>query len=131
MQQALIAYCKMQKGSFSSKEGTKWNASIVTVSPTHHPLPTCLLRSHTRRDDLTAKTREGKAWLFENILGHMVSPEGPLQFHIQWNGPYKPTWEPRPHVSEEAIAKYFLALRKKENSENNETKSSALTPEDR
>ena len=67
---------------------------------------------------MAEKNRDGKAWLFENFLGHKVTPEGPLQFHIQWNGPYEPTWEPRSHVPEEAIAKYFFALRRKANSKN-------------
>ena len=61
--------------------------------------------------DMVEKNCKGTAWLFEKILGHRVSPEGPLQFHIEWNGPYQPTWEPRTKVPEEAIAKYFAAKR--------------------
>lgn len=105
----------------SSREGTRWNASTVTGSPAlylistphewilYQPVPSVM----------TSKTTYGKAWLFENILGHRVSPKGPLQFHIQCNGLYEPTREPRSDVTEDTIAKYFFALRRMAIRENN------------
>lgn len=66
--------------------------------------------------DLADKTTDGKVWFFGKILENRFSPDGPLQFQIQWNGPYERTWAPLSRVPVEAIAKYFFTWTKKANS---------------
>lgn len=68
-------------------------------------------------EDMAEMSTDGKVWPFDEVLDYRVYPEGLLQLCIQWNGPYEPNWEPRTHVHEEAIAKYFYARWRKENSE--------------
>ena len=59
-------------------------------------------------EHLTAKRTSGRSYTFTKILGHRVQSNGDLEFKISWDGSYKPTWEPRDSVPEEAISRYFV-----------------------
>lgn len=62
--------------------------------------------------DLAAKTTSGTTWVFKRILDHRENNRGTLDFKIEWDGDYRPTWEPREKIPEEAISRYFARLRR-------------------
>ena len=64
-------------------------------------------------DDIRSKVRDGPTYTVDKILAHERDDDGTLRFHIQWTGYADPTWEPRTHVSEELISRYFRRLRRR------------------
>ena len=61
---------------------------------------------------LQAKRTSGRSYPFSRILGHRELQNGDLEFKISWDANYKPTWEPRDFVPEEAISRYFARYRR-------------------
>ena len=39
----------------------------------------------------------------KRILDHQEAEDGTLEFRIEWDGKWKPTWEPSSHIPEESI----------------------------
>ena len=64
---------------------------------------------------LQAKRNSGRSYTFSKILSHRELQNGDLEFKISWYGNYKPTWEPRDCVPEEAISCYFARYRHERN----------------
>lgn len=62
--------------------------------------------------DMCAKNLAERAWFFKKILSHRKTPDGTIEFWIQWDGPYDPTWEPRRNIPEESVSHYLLRLRR-------------------
>ena len=56
---------------------------------------------------LQATRTSGRSYTFSKILGHRELQNGDLEFKVSWDGNYKPTWELRDWVPEEAISRYF------------------------
>lgn len=62
--------------------------------------------------DLAKKTRTGETWLFTSILEHREKPDGSLEFRVDWEGDFAPTWEPRENLPEESISRYLAQYRR-------------------
>ena len=45
--------------------------------------------------------------MFRKILAHREDDDGNLQFQLDWEGDYAPTWEPRANVPEESVSRYL------------------------
>ena len=61
---------------------------------------------------LAAKRTTRRSYNFSKILAHRERDNGELDFRIQWDGQYKPTWEPRDCIPEEAFSRYFARYRR-------------------
>ena len=55
-------------------------------------------------EHLTAKGTRGRSYTFRKILSHRELNTSDLEFKLSWDGTYKPTWEPRDCVPDEAIS---------------------------
>ena len=64
--------------------------------------------------DIEEKVTEGEKWVMKGILDHRELDDGSLEFRIDWAGKWKPTWEPRQYIPEEAISRYLTKRRKKD-----------------
>ena len=51
---------------------------------------------------------KGKKRVMKKILDHRELDDGRLQFRVDWAGDWKPTWEPRAFLPEEAISRYLV-----------------------
>ena len=50
----------------------------------------------------------------KKILHHRELDGGSLQFRVDWAGDWKPTWEPREFLPEEAISRYLFKCRRRD-----------------
>ena len=64
---------------------------------------------------LEAKRTIGRSYTFSKILAHRERNNGEMDFKVQWEAPYSPTWEPRDCIPEEAISRYFARYRRAHN----------------
>ena len=64
-------------------------------------------------NDIRSKVRDGPTYTVDKILAHERDDDGTLRFHIKWTGYDDPTWEPRTHVPEELVSRYFRRLRRR------------------
>ena len=57
------------------------------------------------KKEIEQKVTEGDTWVMKGILDHRELDDGTLEFRIDWAGKWKPTWEPRKYIPEEAISR--------------------------
>ena len=74
--------------------------------------------------DLEAKATEGRKWVIKNILDHRELDDGSLQFDVDWAGDWKPTWEPRAFLPEEATSRYLVKRSRRDQREVRRTQGS-------
>ena len=60
---------------------------------------------------------KGKKRVMKKILDHRELDDGSLQFCVYWAGDWKPTWEPRAFLPEEAISRYLFKRRRRDQRE--------------
>lgn len=63
-------------------------------------------------EDLAAKNRGGEMWLVKNEVDRPRLSGGAIQFKLELEGDYNPTWEPQENVPEKLIARYLRRRRK-------------------
>ena len=59
-----------------------------------------------------------------NILDHRELDDGRLQFRVDWAGDWTPKWEPRAFLPEEAISRYLVKRRRRDQREARRTQGS-------
>ena len=57
--------------------------------------------------DVATKNTKGTAWVFKKILDHREDDDGSLEFLLDWDGDYEPSWQPRANVPEESVSRYL------------------------
>ena len=62
--------------------------------------------------DLATKVRTGPTYVVERLSKHRTLDDGTLEFLVHWANYAKATWEPRTHVPEELISRYFAQQRR-------------------
>lgn len=61
---------------------------------------------------LAEKRRKGHTWLLNRISAHREKPDGEVEFRLEWDSDWAPTWELRSCVREEAVNRYFARYRR-------------------
>ena len=64
--------------------------------------------------DIAEKVTTGQTWVMKRILDHRELDDGSLEFRIDWAGNWRPSWEPRAYIPEEAISRYLARRRKQD-----------------
>ena len=74
--------------------------------------------------DLEEKVTEERKWVMKKILDHRELDHGSLQFRFDWAGDWERTWEPRAFLPEEAIYRYCVKRRRRDQGEARRTQGS-------
>ena len=86
----------------------------VVRAPASAPVDDTPDNSQATTKDIEEKVTEGDNWVMKGILDHRELDDGTLEFRIDWAGKWKPTWEPRKYIPEEAISRYLAKRRNKD-----------------
>ena len=80
---------------------------------TYCPPPPTRNSVTTTPTDLTSKTTDGPTYVVDRISAHRQNASDQLEFRVHWTGYRQPTWEPRTHIPEELVSRYFASQRRK------------------
>ena len=73
----------------------------------------CIRDRQSTSKDLEYKVTEEKKFFMKRILDQREAEDGTLEFQIEGAGKWKPTWEPRTHITEESISLYTVRRHKR------------------
>ena len=82
------------------------NRVVYTAPPDNAPTATAT------PEDLSNKVRTGPTYVVNRLSKHRMR-NGVLEFLVYWENYDKPTWEPRTHIPEELVSRYFATVRRK------------------
>ena len=77
------------------------------------PRPSNARQSLTTTADATTKVTNGPQFVVDKLLDHGENDDGTLSFNVKWVGFRETTWEPRTHIPEELVSRYFERLRQR------------------
>ena len=58
--------------------------------------------------DLAAKSQSGCTWVLDQTTSHRECDDVSLEFRVKWGGGWRPTWEPRTNLPEEAVTQCLV-----------------------
>lgn len=84
---------------------------LIADRVVYAPLPPQMVPSIPTPDDLAAKVHTGPTYTVDKLSQHRPTDNSKAKFLVIWSAYFTPTWEPRTHIPEELILRYFARSR--------------------
>ena len=100
-----------ERNVYIDRDGLVENVSAdrVVYAP---PPPNVKTPTPATSHDITNKVHSGPTYVVDSLLDHKRHENDELRFLVKWSGYDETTWEPRSHIPEELISRYFTSKRR-------------------